>query len=219
MRVLPEDASTISSTRTAMDCTLLDVFTMSDRGVGNYNRVQELRMNNGNRTWRPDNSMREFACTVILTDTDGDGRAEELVFQRGRVTHTGADLVKTPNIPSTGLTLMQEISSTHERSKKRPAYFHSNSFNLASDPGTSSTVPPETLVEITRLTWWVLYQQKFVVYTPQTVCAELALSRVGRLDYVSRWTMYPDGLCSRSRVKVNQCAWLTWIRMRVKSWW
>jgi hypothetical protein len=61
---------------------LIDVFTMSDRGVDNPIRAQELRMNQGGRTWKTDPNMREFARTAILTDADGDGYAEELVFQR-----------------------------------------------------------------------------------------------------------------------------------------
>lgn len=62
---------------------LLDIFTSNDRRVDNSLAPGVLHINEGNRTWRIDESMSEFSNSMILTDADGDGRAEEFMITRG----------------------------------------------------------------------------------------------------------------------------------------
>ncbi len=42
-----------------------------------------LLINQGNRTWAEDTSMMEYASTMIVTDADGDGFANEIMISRG----------------------------------------------------------------------------------------------------------------------------------------
>ena len=42
-----------------------------------------LLINQGNRKWKEDRSMMEFANTMIVTDADGDGFANEIMINRG----------------------------------------------------------------------------------------------------------------------------------------
>eukprot|EP00979_Chaetoceros_neogracilis_P012119 scaffold3111_cov263-Chaetoceros_neogracile.AAC.26 len=58
---------------------LLDMFAAQDRRVENLEKPGILLMNNGNRTWEEDGSLSEFASTMILTDADGDGVANERI--------------------------------------------------------------------------------------------------------------------------------------------
>ena len=62
---------------------LLDIFTTQSRRVDNEIAPGILWINQGNRTWREDRSMMEYATTVILTDADGDGLAQEIMINRG----------------------------------------------------------------------------------------------------------------------------------------
>ena len=62
---------------------LLDIFMLSDRRGDNTLTPGVLLMNQGNRTWKPDDTFREFTRTMILTDADGDGAADELILHRG----------------------------------------------------------------------------------------------------------------------------------------
>ena len=41
-----------------------------------------LMINQGNRTWAEDRSMMEFSSTMLLTDADGDGLAQEIMVAR-----------------------------------------------------------------------------------------------------------------------------------------
>eukprot|EP00979_Chaetoceros_neogracilis_P009788 scaffold2226_cov383-Chaetoceros_neogracile.AAC.1 len=61
---------------------LLDMFAAQDRRVDNLEKPGILLMNNGNRTWEEDGSLSEFASTMILTDADGDGVANEFMLIR-----------------------------------------------------------------------------------------------------------------------------------------
>lgn len=61
---------------------LLDMFHSNVRRVDNSLAPGVLHINEGNRTWRIDESMSEFSSTMILTDADGDGIAEEFLVTR-----------------------------------------------------------------------------------------------------------------------------------------
>lgn len=62
---------------------LLDIFTQQSRRVDNTMAPGILMINQGNRTWREDTSMMEYASTMIVTDADGDGFANEIMISRG----------------------------------------------------------------------------------------------------------------------------------------
>lgn len=60
----------------------LDIFPMQDRRQDNLLRPGILKRNQGDRTWKDDSGMSEFASTMILTDVDGDGIAQEILISR-----------------------------------------------------------------------------------------------------------------------------------------
>ncbi len=62
---------------------LLDIFSSQDRRVDNGIVLGVLLINQGNKTWKEHNEMREYSNTMILTDADGDGYAQEFLIQRG----------------------------------------------------------------------------------------------------------------------------------------
>jgi len=62
---------------------LIDIFNLQDRRASNEITPGVLLINQGNRTWKQDPNMSEYARTMILTDVDGDGLAQELVLNRG----------------------------------------------------------------------------------------------------------------------------------------
>lgn len=61
---------------------LLDIFTSNARRKDNDLAPGILHINEGNRTWRLEDSMSEFSNAMILTDADGDGIAEEFMVTR-----------------------------------------------------------------------------------------------------------------------------------------
>lgn len=61
---------------------LLDIFTSNSRRVDNELAPGVLLINQGNRTWAEDRSMMEFTSTMLLTDADGDGLAQEIMVAR-----------------------------------------------------------------------------------------------------------------------------------------
>lgn len=61
----------------------LDMFALQDRRVSNVIAPGVMLMNTGDRSWTEDTSMREYARAMLLTDADGDGKAEELMLHRG----------------------------------------------------------------------------------------------------------------------------------------
>ena len=61
---------------------LLDIFSSQDRYVDNNIVPSILLINQGDRTWRYDDEMSEFSRTMILTDADGDGVAQEFFISR-----------------------------------------------------------------------------------------------------------------------------------------
>lgn len=61
---------------------LLDVFASQDRRASNLLKPGILLINQGNRTWKEDEGMKEYARSMILTDADGDGLAQEFFIQR-----------------------------------------------------------------------------------------------------------------------------------------
>lgn len=63
---------------------LLDVVFANEVRVDDANRFGYALMNKGGRKFRKHLEIREYASTMVLTDADGDGRAMELVVQRGR---------------------------------------------------------------------------------------------------------------------------------------
>lgn len=48
------------------------------RRRNNKNKPGILLINQGNRTWKQDKNLMEFANTMIVTDADGDGIANEV---------------------------------------------------------------------------------------------------------------------------------------------
>ena len=53
------------------------------RRRNNKNKPGILLINQGNRTWKQDKNLMEFANTIIVTDADGDGIANEVMLNRG----------------------------------------------------------------------------------------------------------------------------------------
>lgn len=62
---------------------LIDIFVQQSRRVDNQMAPGVLLINQGNRTWTQDQSMMEYANTMLLTDADGDGKANEIMIIRG----------------------------------------------------------------------------------------------------------------------------------------
>ena len=62
---------------------LIDIFASQNRRVDNIVSPSVLLINQGDRTWKEDRSMMEFPSTMMLTDADGDGIANEVMIQRG----------------------------------------------------------------------------------------------------------------------------------------
>jgi hypothetical protein len=62
---------------------LLDIFHSQDRRIDNLITPGILLINQGDRTWKKDESMKEYARTMMITDADGDGFAREFLINRG----------------------------------------------------------------------------------------------------------------------------------------
>ena len=62
---------------------LIDIFSVQSRRVDNKVTPGVLLINQGNRTWKEDRSMMEYPTTMMLTDADGDGVANEIMMIRG----------------------------------------------------------------------------------------------------------------------------------------
>jgi len=62
---------------------LIDIFASQNRRIDNIVSPSVLLINQGDRTWKEDRSMMEFPSTMILTDADGDGIANEVMIIRG----------------------------------------------------------------------------------------------------------------------------------------
>ena len=62
---------------------LLDIFTSQTRRATNDLVPGVLLINQGNRTWSRDPSLREYSSSMMLTDADGDGLAQEFLMSRG----------------------------------------------------------------------------------------------------------------------------------------
>ncbi len=61
---------------------LLDLFVAQDRRLSNDLVPGYLLINQGNRKWKKDASMQEYSRTLMVTDADGDGFANEIVLNR-----------------------------------------------------------------------------------------------------------------------------------------
>jgi hypothetical protein len=62
---------------------LIDIFAVQSRRKDNIVSASVLLINQGDRTWTEDKSMMEYPTTMILTDADGDGIANEIMIIRG----------------------------------------------------------------------------------------------------------------------------------------
>lgn len=62
---------------------LIDIFVQQSRRVDNQIAPGVLLINQGNRTWAQDQSMMEYVNTMLVTDADGDGIANEIMIIRG----------------------------------------------------------------------------------------------------------------------------------------
>eukprot|EP00957_Ditylum_brightwellii_P094811 7220461-Ditylum_brightwellii.AAC.1 len=56
---------------------LLDIFFSTDRPKINALTPGYLFINQGNRTWKKDNVVSEYSTSMLVTDVDGDGFANE----------------------------------------------------------------------------------------------------------------------------------------------
>ncbi|GFH53370.1 hypothetical protein CTEN210_09846 [Chaetoceros tenuissimus] len=81
---------------------LIDIFCLQSRRVDNLITPGVLLINQGNRTWVEDDSMKEFANTIILTDADGDGVANEIMIVRGNCFPQREDPDLDPKYPEYG---------------------------------------------------------------------------------------------------------------------
>lgn len=62
---------------------LIDIFAVQSRRKDNTIAPGVLLINQGDRTWKPDTSMMEYATSMTVTDADGDGVANEVMISRG----------------------------------------------------------------------------------------------------------------------------------------
>jgi len=62
---------------------LIDIFCIQDRHVTDTVAPGIMLINQGNRTWREDRKMTEYTRSMMLTDADGDGIAQEIILSRG----------------------------------------------------------------------------------------------------------------------------------------
>ena len=60
----------------------LDVFPISDVRVDDIQTPTPLLLNNGDRTFTDHPAFNEFTRTILLTDADGDGYAQEYMVFR-----------------------------------------------------------------------------------------------------------------------------------------
>ena len=81
---------------------LIDIFCLQSRRVDNLITPGVLLINQGNRTWVEDDSMQEFANTMIVTDADGDGVANEIMIVRGNCFPQREDSELDPEYPEYG---------------------------------------------------------------------------------------------------------------------
>ena len=61
---------------------LLDMFLICDRRGDDLLTPGVLLINQGDRTWKEDHGLQEFTRSLMLTDANGDGHADELVINR-----------------------------------------------------------------------------------------------------------------------------------------
>jgi len=61
----------------------MDIFPIQARREDNLLTPGILKINQGDRTWKEDSNLSEFASAMILTDVDGDGFAQEVLISRG----------------------------------------------------------------------------------------------------------------------------------------
>ncbi len=61
---------------------LLDIFCSNSRRVSNEIRPGILLLNQGNRTWKEDTRVMEYARTMMITDANGDGIADDFLVNR-----------------------------------------------------------------------------------------------------------------------------------------
>jgi hypothetical protein len=81
---------------------LLDIFCFQDRPASNDVVPGVLLVNQGDRQWKEDNSMEEYTRSMLLTDADGDGVAQEIVLSRGFCFPQRDGPDKDPNNPEYG---------------------------------------------------------------------------------------------------------------------
>eukprot|EP00559_Dactyliosolen_fragilissimus_P002086 CAMPEP_0184871804 /NCGR_PEP_ID=MMETSP0580-20130426/40926_1 /TAXON_ID=1118495 /ORGANISM="Dactyliosolen fragilissimus" /LENGTH=612 /DNA_ID=CAMNT_0027374515 /DNA_START=44 /DNA_END=1879 /DNA_ORIENTATION=- len=81
---------------------LIDIFSFHDRPSSNLLKPGVLLINQGNRTWKEDPSMSEYTRSMILTDADGDGIAEEILLSRGFCYPQREGPGTDPNYPDLG---------------------------------------------------------------------------------------------------------------------
>jgi len=81
---------------------LLDIFCVHDRRVDNTLAPGILLINQGDRTWKKDETMKEFTGSMMLTDADGDGFAQEIMISRSFCFPQRTNIASNPNyIPFT----------------------------------------------------------------------------------------------------------------------
>jgi len=61
---------------------LLDIFASQDRRMSNKMKPGILLVNQGDRTWKEDKGLMEYSRTMMVTDADGDGFANEFILNR-----------------------------------------------------------------------------------------------------------------------------------------
>lgn len=61
----------------------IDIFPIQARREDNLLTPGILKINQGDRTWKENSDLSEFASAMILTDVDGDGIAQEVLISRG----------------------------------------------------------------------------------------------------------------------------------------
>ena len=61
----------------------IDIFCIQDRREDNILAPGVLLINQGDGTWKEDPNMKEYTRSMMLTDADGDGLAQEIVVSRG----------------------------------------------------------------------------------------------------------------------------------------
>jgi len=130
----------------------LDIFCLQDRGVTDKIAPGVLEINQGDRTWQRNKSMREYTRAMILTDADGDGYAQEILLNRAFCFPQRNDYGSNPNsLPKgvatfcrtrpVGTTAVYKFNTTSNKMEE----ISENNYNVTTDDDDQPACCPHGL--------------------------------------------------------------------------